>query len=182
MKKHIILFLVISFIVVNCATYEKGEGISLEPGQKPGAKVIIQKKNRQQVKGELIAVKENSLLLKESATGVDVSVEVKDVNLIIIKKKSVAKLTMSIGFAVGCLATIPSAIKYVDEMKKEGRWWPEYGYARPLAWGALGALIGLLVALPSSLTEYVHMRDKSEEEVEEILVMLRKKARVPDFQ
>jgi hypothetical protein len=64
MKKHIVLFLVISFLVMNCATYEKGEGINVEPGQKPGIKLVIQKKYYQEVKGELIAVKENSLLLK----------------------------------------------------------------------------------------------------------------------
>jgi hypothetical protein len=37
--------------------------------EKRGATLIIQKKDGQQVKGELIAVKENSLLLKEAESG-----------------------------------------------------------------------------------------------------------------
>ena len=64
MKKLIALSLVIAFMGMNCATYEKGKGINLEPGQKPGAKVIIQKIDSQRIEGELIAVKENSLFLK----------------------------------------------------------------------------------------------------------------------
>jgi ribosome maturation factor RimP len=87
MRKFIALFFVISFLILNCATYERGKGIKIEPGQKPGAKVIIQKKDRQQVKGELIAVKENSLLLKEHESGADVSVDVSGINKITIVKK-----------------------------------------------------------------------------------------------
>ncbi|MGB6865507.1 MAG: hypothetical protein WBE11_07415 [Candidatus Aminicenantaceae bacterium] len=85
---------------MNCATYERGEGINLEPGQKPGAKVIIQKIDGQQFRGELIAVKQNSLLLKEYESGGDITVDVEDIAVIKIVKKSKALLGAGIGLLI----------------------------------------------------------------------------------
>jgi hypothetical protein len=48
MIKIIVLLLVISFLWMNCATYERGDGINLSPDHKPGVKLIIQKADGQQ--------------------------------------------------------------------------------------------------------------------------------------
>ena len=72
MKKFIALFLVFSIISLYTGLYAK---------ERRGVDIMIQKKDWQQVAGELIAVKQNSLLLKESVTGVDVTAVVCDMNL-----------------------------------------------------------------------------------------------------
>lgn len=71
MRKVTALLIIISFLSMNCASYKRGEGMNLESGQKPGANIIVQKINGFRLEGELIAVKETSLLLKDSGSGAD---------------------------------------------------------------------------------------------------------------
>ena len=174
MKKLIALVLVITFIGMNCATYEyeKGEGIDLEPGQEPGAKVIIQKKNRQQVKGELIAVKENSLLLKEHESGADESVDINDINKITIVRKSWGwKGVLLIGGGLGLIAGISQAGEEV------------HGFVPSLIDGFIwGAIIAAIVGVAAGADKTIQVEGKSETEIKKILEDLRKKARVPNFQ
>ncbi len=77
-KKFISLFLVFSLVMLSVNLYAK---------ERRGAKLIITKKNGQQVKGELITVKPNSLLLLDTE-GKDVSVGIADIKVIKIVKKS----------------------------------------------------------------------------------------------
>ena len=172
MKKHIALFLVIIFMGMNCATYEKGEGINLEPGQKPGAKLVIQKKDGQQVIGELIAVKENSLLLKEHESGADESVDVSDINKITIVRKSWGwKGVLLIGGGLGLIAGISQAGEEV------------HGFIPSLIDGFIfGAIIGLIVGAVAGIDKTIQIEGKPDWEIKQSLEELRKKARVPDFQ
>ena len=79
MKKIIALLLVFSIICLYGNLYAK---------ERRGAELVIQKKDGQQAKGELIAVKKNSLLLKDSQTGADVSIAIEDITKIKIARKS----------------------------------------------------------------------------------------------
>ena len=186
MKKFIALFLVISFLVMNCATYERGKGINLEPGQKPGVKLVIQKKNGQQLKGELIAVKQNLLLFKEYESGGDITLDVDDIKVIKIARKQEIVLGALIGSAIGGtiglgLTVIPGAL---EKRSVEG---PEsiVGDLTPIYifWGTiLGALIGGAIGGFAGTYETIQIHGKSETEIKEILEDLRKKARVPNFQ
>ena len=176
MKKIIALFLVITFMGMNCATYKKGEGINLEAGQKPGAKLVIQKTDGQQVRGELIAVKQNSLVLMERDSGADVTVDVADIKIISIVKKSQAML-------LGCTGFIPGAIfglLYAEA------WYSETGatnYAECiLLFGAIATIPGALIGFLIGKDKTIQIEGKSEAEIKKILEDLRKKARVPDFQ
>jgi hypothetical protein len=81
-----ILVLVFSFFV--CTG-------SLAAKERHGAELAVHKLDRQRIEGELIAVRQNSLLLL-SSDGTAVSVDVKDINVIIIAKKSKA-VTGAIG-------------------------------------------------------------------------------------
>jgi hypothetical protein len=81
-----ILVLVFSFFV--CTG-------NLAAKERHGAELAVHKLDRQRIEGELIAVRQNSLLLL-SSDGTAVSVDVKDINVIIIAKKSKA-LTGAIG-------------------------------------------------------------------------------------
>jgi len=87
-KKFISLFLAFSLLMINCATLSRLEE-KREKRKKQGANLIIQKINGQQVSGELITVKPNSLLLLNTE-GKDVSVDIKDIVVITIVKKSKA--------------------------------------------------------------------------------------------
>ena len=79
MRKAISLFLVFSILVLSAPLTAK---------ERKGADLIIQKKDGTQVRGELIAVKENSLLLLDRESGADVTVDIGAIRVIKIKKKS----------------------------------------------------------------------------------------------
>jgi len=79
-KKFIALFLVFSLMMLSVNLYAK---------ERRGAKVVITKTNGQQIRGELITVKPNSLLLLDTE-GKDVSVGIGDIKVITIVKKSKA--------------------------------------------------------------------------------------------
>src|SRR4030042_5400457 len=69
--------------------------------ERRGAKLIITKTDGQQITGELIAVKPSSLLLLDSQTGVDMSVEMGEIAVIKIMKKSKAITGALGGFLIG---------------------------------------------------------------------------------
>jgi len=97
MKKIIALFLVFSMLALAGNLYAK---------EKRGAKLIIQKKDGQQVSGELIAVKEDSLLLL-SKSGRDETVNIQNIHFIKIAKKSKAIIGILIGGLVGLAVVLP---------------------------------------------------------------------------
>ena len=78
-KKFMALILIASLILLSSSVSAKG---------KRGAILIIQKKDGQKIRGELILVKLNSLLLIDSETSADISVELDDIKIIKIAKKS----------------------------------------------------------------------------------------------
>lgn len=173
MKKFIALFLIIAFIGMNCATYKKGEGINLAPGQKPGVIIIIQKTDGHQVKGELIAVKDNSLLLL-SESGTDVLVGIRDIKVIKIVKKS----NIGYGFLIGAAAFAAfGALAY-----RPSSFFDLGRGVEATMYGLLGGLLGILYAAIAGSDEIIQIEGKSDSEIEEALEKLRKKARVPDFQ
>jgi hypothetical protein len=89
-KIFVSLFLVFSILALSGNLMAK---------ERRGAKLIITKKDWQQVKGELIAVKQNSLLLLVS--GVDVGVDISDIKVVRIVKKSEAVAGLVVGVLVG---------------------------------------------------------------------------------
>ena len=115
MKKFIALFLVFSILIISGNIFAK---------ERKGAELIIQKKDGFYERGELIAVKKNSLLLKDYASGVDVSVEVKDVKVITIERESKAWAGARIGILIGILSGIVTMIVTGETTKKkaQGGW------------------------------------------------------------
>lgn len=81
MKKTIALFRIFSLFTLSGNLYAK---------ERRGVELVIEKKDGQQIKGELIAIKESSLLLMDSETGADVSVDVGNISTVKIVKKSKA--------------------------------------------------------------------------------------------
>ncbi len=180
MKKLMALFLIITFICMNCATYEKEESINLEPGQKPGAKLVIQKTDGQQIKGELIVVKENSLLLKEHDSGADVTAVVGEIKTIKIVKKSKAGKGALYGFGLGATGGgLYGLLLYEPTPPETTAGIAIFGV---IMFGAIGALTGYIVGGFLGMDKTIQIEGKSEAEIKRILDDLRRKARVPNFQ
>ncbi len=186
MKKFITLFLVISFLVMNCATYERGEELSLEPDQKPGVNLVFWKLDWQQVEGELIAVRGNSLLLKESESGADVSVDITDIRIITIVKNSNLLSSVCFGLIIG--AGFGALIGWSGTPGEPG-WGDLFHYDVTkniidfgIVFGLLGAVVGGITGAAGGKDKIIQIEGKSDSEIKKILEDLRKKARVPNFQ
>ena len=79
--------------------------------QKHGTKLIVQKRDGQEIRGELIAVKHNSLLLLEFESAAEVSIEIIDIKVIkVIKKSLLAILVVILGISEGLFDKDPFAI------------------------------------------------------------------------
>jgi hypothetical protein len=153
--------------------------LSLSAKEKRGADLEIEKKYGPSVRGELITVKQNSLLLL-SPEGADVSVLINDVVDIKIVKKSKALLGASIGLVAG--ATAGALYGAIEQPLS---WGSPYYIVQEYYFAAIGAGIGLLIGGlgGAALTEdeKIQVKGKSDSEIQEILEKLRKKARVPDY-
>ncbi|MFX0196214.1 MAG: hypothetical protein ACFFCW_08840 [Candidatus Hodarchaeota archaeon] len=178
MKKFISLFLVFSILVLS---------IPLTAKEKKGADLIIQKTDGQQVSGELIAVKRASLLLLEHESGADVTVEIGDVTVITILKKSKFVLGASLGGllggVIGALATSSEATEVSGYLAVV----EEVGESLSIFWtvvilGAIGFIVGGIIGAAAGTDKTIQLTGKSDSEIQEILEKLRKKARVKKAQ
>ena len=162
--------------------------------KKKGAELIVQQIDGQQAIGELIAVKENSLLLLDSESGADVSVDIREIKLIEIVKKSKSLAWGGIGLVSG--AVIGALIGYLEgddfPIGETGVviTWPgptpitadakalNYGIGCGIAGGALGGIAGTI----AGSDKIVQIEGKSETEIKKALNKLSKKARIQNSQ
>jgi hypothetical protein len=108
---------IISFSVFVCSG-------NLAAKERRGVEVVIQTQNGQQVRGELIVVKQNSLLLLDSRSGADVSVDIVNIVLVKIVKKSKAGQGALFGFLAGAgLGAINAA---ADKVNREEDPWQNF--------------------------------------------------------
>ncbi|MFC2141887.1 hypothetical protein ACFLR7_03025 [Acidobacteriota bacterium] len=144
---------------------------------KPGADLLIVKLDGEQVRGELIAVKESSLLLL-SESGADVSVDVKEIKVITIVKKSKALLGAGLGYAIGV-----SSMIILSMAATEGEWTLEETLSFPELWifSLPFALIGGFIGGKVGKSKTIQIEGKSASEIRESLEYLRNKARIPDY-
>ena len=183
MKKLIALTLIVAFLGMNCATYKKGEGINLGPDQKPGAKIVIKKIDGQEVEGELIAVKKDSLLVKRSESGADVNVGLTAIKTITILKEAKVIGGVGAGLLVGGLVGMIAGYIPSDKEASFGPSEAAYASAAGLVIGALlGALLGGIFSSNAGKDKTIQIEGKSDSEIQEILEKLRKKAREKNAQ
>jgi hypothetical protein len=165
-KKLTITFIVLSLMVFSGNAF----------AQKRGVELVDLKINGHQVKGELIAVKGNSLILL-SNSGVDVSVDIKEIRAIQMKKKTSALAGMILGgFIVG---------NVVAAATKNGTGaiirFPTRGAKFSVVGLVAGSLIGGIVGGSMKTYETIQIEGRSDSEVRWILETLRSKARYPDY-
>lgn len=137
-----------------------------------GAKLSIQKNDGQLATGELITVKKDSLLLLDSETNEDITVQIANVKVITIVKKSrgfqFGVLAFLAGFTVEA-ATSGAIKKATDNSQK-------YWLTGTLC-GAGGVAVGML----ARINKKIQIQGKSDMEIQKTLEKLNKKARVPSF-
>jgi len=163
-KKFVSLFLIFSLLSLSGNLF----------ANKRGAELIVQKTDWQKVRGELIAVKQNSLLMLVS--GADVSIDIGDVWTIKIVKKSDAVGMSLLGAFVGVL------IGDVSYPEPTGRVKLDFSGAYLLVGGIVGGLIGLLAGVMVGIDKTIQIEGRPDTEVKEALEKLRKKARIPDYE
>jgi hypothetical protein len=172
MKKIIALFLIFSIIGLygNLYANERRGAIVEIYKTKPKTKMEGTPWETPDIKGELIAVKENSLLLLDSR-GADSSVDINELYAIRIVKKSKAL----IGFGIGFVA--PAAVLAAMGANIDGLY-ALYSVIMGFPSAVLGAIIGGRLSRDNTY----QIAGKSDAEIKKILEDLRKKARVPNFQ
>ena len=170
MRKFLSLFLVFSILALS---------IPLTAKERKGADLIIWKTDGTQVRGELIAAKESSLLLMERDSGADVTVDIEEIRVIIHVKKSKVWKGMGLGLLIG-----GGAGAGVTSIAQE--WgFTTSGLAVALS-GVLAAVLGLLIGgyigAASGKDKTIQIEGKSYSEILVILEKLRKKARIKNYQ
>ena len=173
-KKFISLFLVFSLLTINC--FPKRRGINLNVTRTDG----------QPIKGELIAVKENSLLLLEKEVGADVSINISDVKIITIKgspmglRLATPFLSAAAGAVLGLTVWLSvSLFGLLYIMAEEGK--AQKDAKKFAGYGALilGSL-GLVVAIIDT-DKTIQIEGMSDSEIQRTLKKLRKRARIRKY-
>ncbi|NIO48576.1 MAG: hypothetical protein GTN73_03930 [Candidatus Aminicenantes bacterium] len=173
-KIFLSLFLVFFLLALSGNLYAKKRGAELE----------VQQKDGRQLTGELIAVKQNTLLLLDSETGADVSVDIKDIVAITIVKKSQALAGATfgalagggIGAIVGTLVGKPAPI-ILSSMAADKK-----TILRGLFFGSIiGVVCGGLAGAETGTDKRIQIEGMSDLKIKEAMDKLRKKARIPDY-
>ena len=185
MKKFIFLFLVFSILALSGDLFAK---------ERKGADLIAQKTDGEQVRGELIAVKENSLLLLDRETGADVSVDIREIKLIEIVKKSKSLAWGGIGLVSGAVIGVLGGYLSGDDpsgmitgfgppMPFPGLFTAdEKALLSGISYGIIGGALGGIGGAIAGADKIIQFEGKSETEIRKALNKLRKKARIRNSQ
>lgn len=169
-KKFISLFLAFSLMMLSVNLYAK---------EKRGAKLIITKKDGQLIKGELIAVKPNALLLLDTE-GKVVSIDIADFKVIRIVKKSKVWTGAGIGLAISV-----GGGALIGALAGEGPAEDMSGLLVGLLVGAFFspavALLGAIIGAAVGTDKTIHFEGMTDLETEEALEKLCKKACIRDY-
>ncbi len=163
MKKFTALFLVLSLLMISANLYAK----------KRGAKLIIARNDGTQFKGELILVKGNSLLIF-APKGKEASIDIDDIEKIVIVKKSKRTIWTAAGGLIGAAAGgLICTTREFWEILILGLY-VEIG-------GAIGGLVGYLIGKAAMPNKVISIEGMTESEIQETLDYLGKKARIRDY-
>jgi hypothetical protein len=186
MKRYLVFLLIITFIWINCSVVDAVDiatdyaiyKIANSGKTKPGATMMIQTNDRQEIIGELIVVKkkDNSLSLYNEDIG-EIVIDIMDVKTIFIFKKTKA----TVGGIIGFLTFVAISYPYLSSLEPFESLAAAHLIAASLFWIS-GGLIGYEIGASLEDFEIIQLEGKSNSEINMIMEDLRKKARVPEFQ
>ncbi len=162
-KKLISLFLIFSLMMLSVNLYAKKRGAKIEIWV-TGDRYI------RHIKGELITVSPNSLLLL-NREGKDVSVDIADIKSIRVVKKSKLLLGAGIGLGIGGVGVLllGGGVPSEDTATQ---------FALSLMALGIGLLIGTIGGVVAGTDKTFQIEGMSDSEIQETLKKLRKKARI----
>jgi len=180
-KTQIILALLISsvFLFQNCALIIPGKSKRRLPEivRKQGD-IVITKKDGHEIEGELITVKENSLLLLD-IYGEDASIEIRDIRTIRIVKKSKVGLGSLIGGAAGLVGGMVITAISADPIDDASIYFT--GFILGALLSVPGSVLGGIAGAVAGIDEIIQIEGMSDLQISYALEKLRKKARIRDY-
>jgi hypothetical protein len=178
MKNNVLVLVVVSSLLI-CSG-------NLFANERRGADLVVTKIDGQQIAGELIAVKPSSLLLLDSQTGADVSVEIGEIEAIKIVKKSKALVIGACGLGLGVVMGILAGESVQsEEMDSWGAFFRSMYFNPVFIATGLGIVLGIsgaLIGASVGKDKTIQLEGNSPEEIRTIMDKLRAQARVTDFQ
>jgi len=168
-KKFMSVFLVLSIMMLSVNLYAK---------ERRGAILIITKKNGQQIEGELITVKKDSLLL---FTGVDVSVDISEIKVIRIVKKSKVLQGLGFGLLIGAGSGGLLGFAFGSRDFMGGSTALCDAIVTGIFLGSIGLFVGGTIGFASGIDKTILVEGRHPSSIEFILKKLRKKARIRDY-
>jgi hypothetical protein len=183
MKKLIVLTLILFLM-----------GFSMKLAAKNGATLNIQKKSGQLISGELIGIKDHSLMLMDSS-GAYVSCPIDEAHAIVIGKKSKFSTGAIPGFILGAIGGAIIGSKAAERPSQPQNWGEVIPYVMEeitapvggalvggIIGGGVGLTIGGIISSSSGSQEKFLIEGKSPEQIKAVLERLRSKARFPEYQ
>jgi hypothetical protein len=173
MKKFASLILMLSISLLSGNVFAK---------ERKGADVIIQRVDGIRVKGELIAVKQESILLLTKDLGIDMTIDLRDIRVIKIVRGSYALAGGIIGLIIGGVIGYHIGYRYLEDDFLFGSYKSLTGVFGAAIGGVLCAFIGTGIGFAVRVDETIQIEGKSDAAIQAIMKNLRKKARIPDYQ
>ena len=146
--------------------------------KKKGAHLQVEKQDGQVIEGELLRVKENSLLVMTSASGNGVTIDINEIEKIMVKRKSEAGKGALWGALIGVGGGAVLGVIWGNALESEGAN-PVFGAAiGGIVFGGVGALTGQIIgAMIPGGYKTIQVKGKSPSEIKKIMEKLKKKAR-----
>jgi hypothetical protein len=143
--------------------------------KKRGAYLVVEKQDGQVIEGELLNVKQNSLLVMTSASGNGVTIDINEIIKIRMKKKLKFMKGVLKGFLIG--GGIGTLMALSQKNNDQGGFVVIGPGVYVLTGMVLGTGAGGVVGLLSSNYKTIRVKGKSPSEIKKIIKKLKKKAR-----
>jgi len=154
---------------------------NLSAAIRKGVKLVIQKTDGQEVVGELVTVKKDSLVIFDAETEADTTVSLNVIDVITVDNKSLAfELGMG-GFLLAGAArlSLHSTVEK-DSAATEGA--TEHQVQEVWFIGAVGGAVGVIAGLLAGINKTIQIQGESEADIQSAMQKLSKKARVKGIQ
>lgn len=154
---------------------------NLSAAIRKGVKLVIQTTDGQEVVGELVTVKRDSLLLMNAETREDTTVNLSDIDVIVVDNKSLAfEMGMGGFLLAGAARLVMHSAVEKDKSNTEGA--TEHQLQDVFFIGAAGGVAGVIFGLVAGINKTIQIQGESEADIKTAMAKLSKKARVKGIQ
>jgi len=145
-----------------------------------GVKLVIQTTGGQEVVGELVTVKSESLLILNQETEEDTTINLSDIDVITVDNKS---LMFELGMG-GFLLVGAARLSLHSALEKDKKDDESMSHQVQSVWlfGVIGGGVGLLAGALAGMNKTIQIQGESEADIQNAMEKLSKKARVKGIQ